>query len=346
MSVSKRNNRWKVRIRVSGGRRIDKTLPAGASRTDALALEAALRRAVVDDVVGRKRDYTIAEAMDRWEATGARMLRSWPKDLRYRAGVVRTIAKNRLIDELPDLADELRRRGLKAGTSPANINRHLSIIRRIGNLVERWGWTDKPLGRRMEFVPGEMERDVRLEPSQVRALFERADPRLGDLLVFLALTGLRRSEALRLTQADVRNGAVHIDQRSKTARRRVVPLAPEASAIAMTSIPFQLSAANARRLWEQAREAAGLPGVRFTDLRHASGSWLVERGTSLATVRDLLGHSSIKMTSRYVQAAPEGAEKAVQNLRVTELPQRTRKVGAKRVFKKLPKATKRASDSA
>jgi integrase len=114
----------------------------------------------------------------------------------------------------------------------------------------------------------------------------------------------------------------------------------------MTSIPFQLSAANARRLWEQAREAAGLPGVRFTDLRHASGSWLVERGTSLATVRDLLGHSSIKMTSRYVQAAPEGAEKAVQNLRVTELPQRTRKVGAKRVFKKLPKATKRASDSA
>jgi hypothetical protein len=62
-------------------------------------------------------------------------------------------------------------------------------------------------------------------------------------------------------------------------------------------------------------------------------------------VRDLLGHSSIKMTSRYVQTAPEGAEKAVRNLRVTQLPQRKRKVGAKRVLKKLPKASKRAIET-
>ncbi|HUN91352.1 MAG TPA: site-specific integrase [Burkholderiaceae bacterium] len=335
MSVSKRNNRWRVRIRVGSGQRIDKTLPEGASRNDALALEVALRQAAIGEAVGRRRSYTIAEAIDRWEETGARALRSWTADLRYRTQVVRAIAGTKPIDALPDVADELRRRGLEAGSSPANINRHLSIVRRVGNLAEKWGWTDKPLGRRIELVPGEVERDVRLEPSQVHLLMQCADPRLADLVVFLALTGLRRSEALRLTRADIRHGAAHVDQRSKTGKRRVVPLAPEAAAIAERSIPFALTAANARRLWERARRDADLPGIRFTDLRHAFGSWLVERGTSLATVRDLLGHSSLKMTSRYVQAAPDGAITAVAALRIaadaSDSPAE-KKVGAKRVL--------------
>lgn len=313
MPIRKRADRFQVRVSLGAGRRVEQTLPAGARRADAIALEATLRRAVIDQVVGRPRRFTVADALDRWE-TDARALRSWQKDVRFRAAVVRQLAGSRPLDELPALADDIRRRGLAAKSSPANINRHLAIVRRVGNLAERWAWTDKPLGRRIEMVPGERSRDMRLTPDQVRKLMDKADRRLADFLAFLALTGLRRSEALRLTPADVVGGAVRVDSRSKSGRPRLVPLAPEAAKIAAKRLPFDLSVPQIVRLWIEARKAARMPGVRLHDLRHYFGSLLVERGADAATVRDLMGHSSLSVTSRYVHGVPEAAARAVRGL--------------------------------
>jgi integrase len=43
-------------------------------------------------------------------------------------------------------------------------------------------------------------------------------------------------------------------------------------------------------------EAAGLRHIRFHDLRHTFGSLLIQRGASLAYVKDQMGHSSIQIT--------------------------------------------------
>ena len=108
MPVRKRHDRWEVRVQVDG-RRIEKTLPPGATRADALAVEASLRRAQIDGIVGRPERHTISEAMDQWERSGATTLRSWQRDMRYKAAVVRTLAGNRDIDELPTLSEEIKR---------------------------------------------------------------------------------------------------------------------------------------------------------------------------------------------------------------------------------------------
>ncbi len=47
------------------------------------------------------------------------------------------------------------------------------------------------------------------------------------------------------------------------------------------------------------------------DLRHTCAAWLVSAGVSLIEVRDLLGHSTIKMTERYAHLAPENLVDAV-----------------------------------
>lgn len=314
MSIRKRGDRYQVRVRVGGGQRLERTLPAGATLADARALEVSLGRARIDAAAGRRHRYLIDQAIDRWVETSAKSLRSWAKDLRYRVETLRTHTAGKHLEAVPDVADSIRRIGLQAEVSPATINRLLAVLRRVANLAERWGWTSEPLGRRVELVPGERPREVYVTPAQVRALAKAAEPLTRDVILFAALTGLRRSELLRLTPADIRGDVLIVDSRSKSGRMRVVPMPAEAARIAHKRVPFAIGASLLTKRFDLAREAAGLAHLRFHDLRHAFGTWLAEAGTDGPTIRDVMGHSSLTVTSRYLQSATESARRAVDRL--------------------------------
>lgn len=300
MSIRKRGDRFQVRVRLGSGRRVERTLPAGAKRVDALAVEAEIRRRHLDALAGRSTDRLIEEALQRWEPA-ARLMKSYQKDLQYRIKVLREeyIAGRRL-DELPDVAESLKAAGLKAGAAPATINRYLSILRRLGNLAVKWGWTDKPLGQRVELLSGETQRHRYLTGAEVDALVKAcADPEVADLILFAALTGLRRSEILRLTPAMIRDGHALLDARTKSGKPRAVPLPPQAAGIAQARLPWRVTIPVLRDRFARARVDSGLRDVRFHDLRHTYASWLAQDGASMAMIRDLLGHASMQTTSRY-----------------------------------------------
>jgi len=54
--------------------------------------------------------------------------------------------------------------------------------------------------------------------------------------------------------------------------------------------------------------------VCFHTLRHTFASWLVENGTDLYTVKELLGHSTLSMTERYSHLGENTLQTAVLNL--------------------------------
>lgn len=311
MSIRKHGNRWQVRVAVGGGRRLEPTLPPGATRADALALEAALRRRQIDHAAGRRPQYLIDEALARW-LPAAQRLKSWPRDLRYRVDVLRGHIAGKPLTELAAVATAIIKAGAEAGYSAAHINRHLAILRRLGRLAAGWDWIAKPPA--IEFVAGERQRHVYLTRDQVRALMRKADPLTADMILFAALTGLRRAELLRLAPENLRNGTIVLDAQTKSGRPRAIPMPPEAARIAQARIPFGVGAPLFRKRFEAAREAAGLPAVRFNDLRHTFASWLVQHGAGLADVRDLLGHSDSRVTDRYAHLAPSHLAAAVARL--------------------------------
>ena len=59
---------------------------------------------------------------------------------------------------------------------------------------------------------------------------------------------------------------------------------------------------------------ANIKNFRFHDLRHTVATRMVESGTDLVVVQEILGHSSIQTTMRYAHPVPENKKRAIECL--------------------------------
>jgi len=303
MPIRKRGTRYQVRVQSAGGR-IARTF---GSRRDAQEFEARYRQRVADHRVGRAPAVGIEEALTRWltgEATGLRSHRN----LLDKARTIYPYIVGRPLSEVADVAEEIAAAGLRQGLAPATVNRRLAILRRVANLAyKRWGLLEQPLGQRITMVPGERARTTHLTPAEVYKVAQAAPTPAGrDCILLAAMSGLRLSELLH---PDLRrDGNALVVPPGKNGKSRLVPLPPEAARL---PVPVTLTERELRREWDAARPRAGLQGVRWHDLRHTYATLLIGSGADLAAVRDLLGHSHIGVTSKYLHAALPSLTRAV-----------------------------------
>ena len=66
--------------------------------------------------------------------------------------------------------------------------------------------------------------------------------------------------------------------------------------------------------WCRTLKKAGVEDFRFHDLRHTYASHLVMAGVDMNTVKELMGHSDIRMTVRYSHCSPKHKIHAVETL--------------------------------
>lgn len=70
-----------------------------------------------------------------------------------------------------------------------------------------------------------------------------------------------------------------------------------------------------RRDFRRVMKRAGVPRIRFHDLRHCHATLLLQRGVHPKVVQERLGHSTISMTlDTYSHVAPGLQERAVADL--------------------------------
>ncbi len=72
--------------------------------------------------------------------------------------------------------------------------------------------------------------------------------------------------------------------------------------------------ASVKKSFQSACRKAGIADFHRHDLRHTCAAWLVQAGVPLPEIRDLLRHSTIKMTERYAHLSPHNVRAAVRVL--------------------------------
>ncbi len=149
-------------------------------------------------------------------------------------------------------------------------------------------------------------------------------------MVLLSLnTGMRQGEIFNLKWQEIdfdRRILSVSGEYAKSSKTRHIPLNDEAFNILLqwntntTSNGFVFESKqgnqfnNVRKSWLTVLKLAEIQNFRWHDMRHHFASKLVMCGVDLNTVRELLGHSDLKMTLRYAHLAPEHKAQAVAKL--------------------------------
>jgi integrase len=154
-------------------------------------------------------------------------------------------------------------------------------------------------------------RDRRLNGDEEQRLLDAADAGRSSYmrpLIILAIeTAMRQGELLSLTwnDIDLDKRIAHLDM-TKNGESRDVPLSSRAlEALSVFRVmqvdervvPTTKSAVV--QAWGHLRERAGVPDLRFHDLRHEGVSRLLERGLNVIETATISGHKELRMLQCY-----------------------------------------------
>ena len=221
----------------------------------------------------------------------------------------------------------------KRNITKATVNRYIATFKHMFNKALDWEFMERnPMMRvkksretpRMRFFTAdELER-------LMAAAYEMSKENISDnqtifyyILMTAIYSGMRLGEIINLKWMDIRDGNFTI-QKSKSGIKRKVPVKDELMDI-LSELPtdteyiFPLIRRKSdviTKIWHKVRERAGIKEGRFHDLRHTFGSNLIKSGVDIVTVKELLGHSDLKMTQIYVHSSLNQKQRAIFNLNI------------------------------
>ena len=243
----------------------------------------------------KKVDRFYEEAITKWIQGGA------PKSMHSHARNTKPYLDDKPINELfIDHVDNMKADMLLRELSPQTINRRLAVVKRILNLCMKWGWLKQPLSQNIEMLSEKgMAREIHLSREEFNQLMNLIEhPEVKKVICLAAYTGLRQGELASLTPENWKAPYIRLSNKTKSGKPRAVPVVAELHD--MITLPFSVSKMQIRWYFEKARKKMGRPDIRMHDLRHTFASWMLQNPEiALTTVRDLMGHSSLAVTSKY-----------------------------------------------
>jgi integrase len=263
----------------------------------------------------------------------------------YNLWIKPVIGKRAMPEIAPIHLEKIKSNMNKAGRAPRSIQYALAIVRQVFNFAINYGMFDgsnpvrfgkKSTVKLPTFDNKRTRFLTRSEASQLLEALKDVSGNTHDHVLMSLHTGMRAGEIWALTWADVdldrgiltlrdtKNG--HTRPAFMTSEVKAMLRARRPATVDPTALVFPgrggVKIKQASDSYDRTVEKLGLNDgitdrrqkVTFHTLRHTFASWLVENGTDLYAVKELLGHSDIKMTTRYAHLGESTLQAAVKNL--------------------------------
>jgi len=284
--------------------------------------------------------------------------RSYREDDQRSATLKDFFGEKQLRDIKPMMIERFKRERLATPTmhdkperpkprSPASVNRDLACLSKILSMAFDNELIDSNPMRRVRLLKENGSRERFITADEEVKLFAKLTGRRDHIrsVVTVALnTGMRRGEILDLQWEHVNFIARTIFiAKSKTGKTRTIPMNDivfeELKALKQDAgtrdFVFSVSKTGVnidsiKTGWRNACAAAGLVDLRFHDTRHTFATRLRANGVHEWDIRDLLGHTTTRMTSVYTHLTPANLRQAVTTLgqckpgRVVRFPRKNR----------------------
>lgn len=197
----------------------------------------------------------------------------------------------------------------KAG---GTVNRQLATLSRGLILAIRKGWHPGPnpvraIQRLREATP----QTPYYTEAEMQALLNNSAPHLQQVTYTALMTMARRREILTLEWPQVKMDSrfiAFLQENTKARKERPVPICDGLYEVLLSIGPRPTGRVfvyrgrpirSVKSAFHTAKIAAGLPFLRFRDLRHVGSCWFMENGGKLEELQAILGHSDPKLTRRY-----------------------------------------------
>ena len=217
------------------------------------------------------------------------------------------------------------------GVANGTINRELTCLKRMFSLAIKWGDAKFNPVKEIDFLEEPPGRTRSLSEEEAQKLIQNACKHLQPVIITALNTGMRLSEILSLKW-----NQVHIDNViepyleltvTKNNRKRFIPLNRDMVDLLKHLLEMDKEESEYVFLGKQkkplkciktpfgnAMKKAGIKDFRFHDLRHTFASHYVMSGGDLISLKEILGHSTLKMVERYSHLASAYRTKMINKL--------------------------------
>ena len=220
------------------------------------------------------------------------------------------------------------------GAAPLTLRRKYACISSFFGFLQDMGYAQGNPARRLPLPRVSQPVPVCLSEEMAQKLIAAADsPWTKAAVVLLLSTGIRRSEAVAITLDDLDLENRQLLIRGKGDKERMVPLTDQAVEAIQAYLPHRTKTQSRHlfvsawkgqplhgrcinRMLKIVIQKAGLEGQGITPhkLRHTFATHLIRNGTDIRTVQELLGHSDIQTTARYLHSDTRTKQTAVGKL--------------------------------
>jgi integrase len=251
--------------------------------------------------------------------------KDWKKDLTRLRSLRPFFAGKHLYMIKPLEVEQYKAKRIKE-VSPATVNRELACLKHMFTMAIQWEKAEVNPVKKVKLFRENNQRVRYLEMEEIEKLLKNCQGYTKRIIEIALNTGMRKGEILGLKWKDIdfRRGIIYLLD-TKNSDKREVPINDRVKK-ALISQPKHKESSyvfcnkngkpyrDIRKSFVATLNKSDIISFRFHDLRHTFASHLVMSGVDLNTVRELLGHKSLRMTLRYSHLSPAHKQRAVEVL--------------------------------